>query len=133
MAIEVGLRDKLATGTKLVARYRGAQYVAEVVATPDGKRGFRLEDGRTFKSPSAAASAVMNGQAANGWRFWSLEGEQPANAARPSRTRAAAAAQTTGASATKAPLQCGRCGKTFVGPAQLAHHEANADRLCIVP
>jgi hypothetical protein len=36
---------------------------------------YRLEDGRQFKSPSSAASAVMGGIAANGWRFWSLEAD----------------------------------------------------------
>ena len=25
--------------------------------------------------------------------------------------------------------KCGKCGKNFMSPAQLAHHEANADRL----
>ena len=67
MAIEGGMRDKLATGTKLVAKYRGTQYIAELVATADGKVHFRLADGREFKSPSAAGSAVMGGVACNGW------------------------------------------------------------------
>jgi len=47
----------------------------------DGKLAFVLGDGRRFKSPSSAASAVMGGSAANGWRFWSLEGEAPAEPA----------------------------------------------------
>jgi hypothetical protein len=39
---------------------------AEVVKTDDGIR-YRLDDGRKFKSPSAAGSAVMGGKACNGW------------------------------------------------------------------
>jgi hypothetical protein len=39
---------------------------------------FVLEDGKRFKSPSSAGSAVMGGTACNGWRFWTVEGEAPA-------------------------------------------------------
>ena len=38
---------------------------------------FVLEDGRKFKSASAAASAVMGGKAVNGWRFWSVQSAEP--------------------------------------------------------
>ena len=68
----------LAAGTRLVANYKKVRYVCTIEADEDGKTAFVLEDGRRFKSPSAAASAVMGGQAANGWRFWSLEGAAPA-------------------------------------------------------
>lgn len=61
----------LAAGTMLVARYKGKEYTAEVVKTKEGVH-YRLEDGREFKSPSSAGSAVMGGSACNGWRFWSL-------------------------------------------------------------
>ncbi len=61
----------LAPGTKLVARYKGKEYAAEVVKTEEGVR-YRLEDGREFKSVSSAGSSVMGGSACNGWRFWSL-------------------------------------------------------------
>ncbi len=67
----------LAVGTKLVARYKGKEYAAEVVKTEEGVR-YRLEDGREFKSPSSAGSAVMGGSACNGWRFWSLAGSEEA-------------------------------------------------------
>ena len=66
----------LAPGTKLVARYKGKEYTAEVVEIEEGLR-YRLEDGKEFKSPSSAGSAVMGGSACNGWRFWSLEGQEP--------------------------------------------------------
>ncbi len=65
----------LKVGTRLVAKYKKVQYICEVVQTDEGVR-YRLEngtpDGLVFKSPSAAGSAVMNGAACNGWKFWSL-------------------------------------------------------------
>jgi hypothetical protein len=68
---------ELAPATKLVARYKAREHTAEVVATEDGLR-YRLEDGREFKSLSSAGSALMEGKACNGWRFWSLAGDKPA-------------------------------------------------------
>jgi hypothetical protein len=67
----------LEAGTRLVARYKGQTHKAEVVQTEGGLR-YRLEDGREFKSPSSAGSAVKGGKSCNGWDFWSLDGqEQP--------------------------------------------------------
>jgi leucyl aminopeptidase (aminopeptidase T) len=76
----------LEAGTRLAARYKGTTYVCEVVQTEEGIR-YRLEDGREFKSPSSAASAVMGGMAANGWRFWSLAEELAEKAAAPKKER----------------------------------------------
>src|SRR5688572_21713181 len=67
MAIE---DRNLATGTKLWARYKNEVHTAEVVET-EGKHAFRLSDGREFKSPSAAGTAIT-GKACNGWAFWSV-------------------------------------------------------------
>ena len=64
----------LAAGTRLAANYKKVRYVCEVGADEEGNQTFTV-DGKTFKSPSAAASHVMGGQAANGWRFWTPEGE----------------------------------------------------------
>jgi len=72
MAIE---DRNLAVGTKLVAKYKGQEHTAEVVKTEEGLR-YRLKDGREFKSPSSAGSAVMGGSACNGWRFWSVAGTE---------------------------------------------------------
>ena len=66
MAIDGALRKKLAPGTRLVAKYKGAEHAVEVLAGDDGKLRFRLADGREFGSPSAAGSAVMGGIACNG-------------------------------------------------------------------
>jgi len=67
----------LKVGTELVGRYKGETFRCTVTTTEDGsKTRYRLEDGREFKSPSSAASAVMNGKSANGWAFWSLASDQ---------------------------------------------------------
>ncbi len=87
MAIE---DRNLAAGTKLVARYKGKEYTAEVVETEEGLR-YRLEDGKECKSPSSAGSAVMGGSACNGWRFWSVAGSENA---KPKKTSKKAAKET---------------------------------------
>ena len=69
MAIE---NRNLEPGTKLIARYKKEEYWAEVIAGEEGKVKYRLSDGREFKSPSSAATAIT-GKAANGWNFWSIE------------------------------------------------------------
>ncbi len=63
---------RLEPGTKLVAKYKGEEHTAEVIAAKEGAVRYRLADGREFRSPSAAGKAVMGGVACNGWRFWSL-------------------------------------------------------------
>ena len=75
MAIE---DRNLTVGTRLVASYR-KQAVACMVEKSDegGKLAFVLEDGKRYRSPSSAASAVMGGKAVNGWRFWSVQGTKP--------------------------------------------------------
>ncbi len=82
MALE---NRKLEAGTRLAARYKGHTYACVVTAGEDDKVGFKLDcpdhpdlNGKEFKSPSSAGSAVMGGVACNGWRFWSLEGQEPA-------------------------------------------------------
>jgi hypothetical protein len=70
----------LLAGTRLIATYKKTRYVCTVEAAGEGEEGvaFVLENGKRFKSPSAAGSSVMGGKAVNGWRFWSLEGEASA-------------------------------------------------------
>ena len=50
------------------------EYRTEVIAGDEGKVKYRLADGREFKSPSSAATAIT-GKAANGWSFWSVEAD----------------------------------------------------------
>ena len=76
MAIE---NRNLPVGTRLVANYKKTRYVCTVEAgEEEGALAFVLEDGSKHKSPSAAGSKVMGGKAVNGWRFWSVEGDEPA-------------------------------------------------------
>ena len=68
----------LAPGTRLVATCKKQRYVCTVEAADDGEGvAFVFEDGKRYKSPSAAAVAITK-VAQNGWRFWSLESAAPA-------------------------------------------------------
>jgi hypothetical protein len=89
MPIDGGVRNKLEAGTVLVARYKSAEHRVEVVAGEDGLVRYRLTDGREFKSPSAAGSAVTGGIACNGWRFWSPEADATPAPAKATRSRKA--------------------------------------------
>ena len=83
---------KLKAGTKLVARHKGREHRAEVVPGEQGEVRYRLANGREFKTPSGAGSAVMGGMACNGWRFWSVartEEKKPARSTRKKGTRSA--------------------------------------------
>src|SRR6266699_397383 len=60
----------LSVGTKVHAPYKGSTHTAEVIEK-EGKPGYRMADGREFKSPSAAGTAIT-GLACNGWAFWSV-------------------------------------------------------------
>jgi hypothetical protein len=73
----------LTPGTKLWARYRGQTHTAEVVET-EGALRYKLSDGREFKSPSAAGTAITE-KACNGWAFWSV-GEPTEKPAKTERT-----------------------------------------------
>ena len=66
----------LEPGTKLIAKYKKEEYRAEVIAGEGEKVRYRLADGREFKSPSAAGTAIT-GKACNGWAFWSVDSGDP--------------------------------------------------------
>ncbi|HLF76733.1 MAG TPA: DUF4357 domain-containing protein [Dehalococcoidia bacterium] len=93
----------LPVGTRLVADYKKTRYVCVVEAGEEGQTLFTLEDGKKFKSPSAAGSAVMGGTACNGWRFWTPEGEEPKAAAAPKTPKAKPADKTSKPRTRKAP------------------------------
>ena len=65
----------LTKGTKLTGRYHKQSYSCEVVENAEGKLRYRLEDGREFKSPSAAGMAIT-GHQCDGWVFWSVQTEE---------------------------------------------------------
>ncbi|MBI2855086.1 MAG: DUF4357 domain-containing protein [Chloroflexi bacterium] len=96
MAIE---NRNLKPGTKLVAKYRKHEYNCEVVAGEGEKILYRLEDGREFKSPSAAGMAIT-GKACNGWAFWRVKTE-----AAPATPEAATDTQAAQAPATPEPSE----------------------------
>ena len=67
--------SNVAVGTKLVAKYKGKQYICLVEAAESGDGlVYTLQGGKTRKSPSSAGMEVMGGKAVNGWRFWSVAG-----------------------------------------------------------
>jgi hypothetical protein len=83
----MAIQDRnLTAGTRLWARYKGTVHTAEVVEVESALR-YQLSDGRQFKSPSAAGTAITQ-KACNGWAFWSVgePSEQPAKAERPARS-----------------------------------------------
>ena len=78
MAIE---NRKLPGGTILTATYRKQEHSVLVLEDDNGGLAFELDGGTIHKSLSAVGSAVMNGVACNGWRFWSVAaGETTATA-----------------------------------------------------
>ena len=89
----------LSVGTQLYAKYKGQTHTAELVEK-EGAKLYRLEDGREFKSPSAAGTAIT-GKACNGWAFWTV-GEPPIEKEpEPKETKAAKAPRTWKAKTTK--------------------------------
>ena len=56
----------LTKGIKLTGRYHKQSYSCEVVETAEGKLRYKLEDGREFKSPSAAGMAITGHFAMDG-------------------------------------------------------------------
>ena len=71
MAIE---NRNLEVGTKLVSKYKKEEHRAEVIAGEGDKIMYRLSDGREFKSPSGAGTAIT-GKSCDGWTFWSVESD----------------------------------------------------------
>jgi len=139
----------LKPGTTLVARYRKKEYRAEVVAGEEGKVGYRLKDGWEFTSPSAAGSAVMDGVACNGWRFWTVESAEPARkatrtptaakkakaapkggskakVARKAKPKAKARKAATNGAAPSKTIACGTCGQEFPNAAAATEHMRTA-------
>jgi len=101
MAVE---NRNLLAGTRLTATYKKQTYVCTIEAGAEGEGiAFVLEDGKRYKSPSAAGSAVMGGTACNGWRFWNLEGAEtkPGATSKPTTTKKPAAKSNTATGAAK--------------------------------
>lgn len=141
----------LRPGQILIAKHKRKEHRAEVRAGEDGKLVYRLKDGREFTSPSAAGSAVMNGTACNGWRFWTPEGQEPAKKAttpKKAAAKAKGASKAKGAAKPKAkpkkgrklaggangepsvngsepvekPVACGACGEEYASSREAGDH-----------
>jgi hypothetical protein len=98
------IKDRdLQPGTRLVARYHKQQYTCEVVQREGDKLRYRLDDGREFKSPSAAGTAIT-GKACNGWVFWSVV----------ETAEAASVVETKPEGQTR--WYCRECGQSFIAP-----------------
>ncbi len=126
MALE---NRKLEAGTRLAARYKGQTYKCLVTAGEGDKVGFKLDcpdhpdlDGKEFRSPSSAGSAVMGGVACNGWRFWSLEGQEPAPKEPKGKGKAKGKGRKAGSNGTK--TTCGECGEEFPSAVEASEHMA---------
>ncbi len=89
----IGNRN-LAAGTVLAGRYKGTRYECTVLES-EGVKAYTLEDGSIHRSPSAAASKLMDGASVNGWRFWSLTTEVEAKPEKEAKPAAKAASVAT--------------------------------------
>lgn len=137
-ATTMAITDRyLPVGTKLVAKYLGTTYHAEVVQVDNAPRYRMTLAGETkdYKSPSAMGSAIMGVDKAgkprtcNGWTFWSLDGgEQPAATPAPTgRTRRKKSDEPTTEpvvdphaglpiiQSIDGTFECGECGDNFPG------------------
>ena len=105
MAIE---NRNLPIGTRIWANYKKQRYVCTVEAgEEEGSVVYVLEDGSKHKSPSAAGSRVMGGKAVNGWRFWSVEGDEPAATEKPKAEKKARGKKKQSKTIFKTPSQIG--------------------------
>lgn len=93
-ATRMAITDRtLEPGTKLVARYKGEDYRAEVVKVDqNGNEATRYRmtlkgETKDYKSPSAMGSAIMGvdkdgkPRTCNGWSFWSIDAGEAATEA----------------------------------------------------
>jgi len=112
----------LTQGTQLVARYHKQSYSCQVVEGEDGKIRYRMEDGREFKSPSAAGTAITR-KACNGWSFWSMETPQTTetetdNGGQPDLARKGLfrTPNQKGVPEDQIRWYCPGCGESFLSP-----------------
>ena len=105
----------LTKGTKLIGRYHKQSYSCEVGEDAEGKLRYKLEDGREFKSPSAAGMAIT-GHSCDGWVFWSVQTEETGQ--KMDTESQAPTAQETGASPTQKAEQAKKPMESVKEPAQ---------------
>ena len=108
----MSIKDRnLKVGTRLIGKYHKQQYTCQVIEARGDKIRYKLEDGREFKSPSAAGMAIT-GHACDGWHFWSVETAEaatnPSSTERPPETNTARNASST----EDQGCACPGCGNT---------------------
>ena len=107
----------LEPGTKLVARYKGQEHVCVVEENPKGEgicyKLLGVGSPTFHKSLSAAGSAIMGGQACNGWRFWSLATDGKPEKKRPGRKAKAKANPTAFKRLEDGRAYCEACADAF--------------------
>jgi rubrerythrin len=131
----------LTKGTKLTGRYHKQSYSCEVAEDVEGKLRYHLEDGREFKSPSAAGMAIT-GHSCDGWKFWSVVTDETAAKPDAEKPETSPAAETDQIAEAAAPVKtdpkktgvflvpnqkgvpegqirwfCRECGKSFIASA----------------
>ena len=98
----------LEPGTQLRASYKKEVFVCTVEAGEEENRVvFVLEDGSRYKSPSAAASKIMGGKAVNGWRFWTVEGDEAPGKEKPKAEKKGRGKKKSNKTIVKTPSQTG--------------------------
>jgi hypothetical protein len=101
----MAIQDRnLTEGTRLVAKYKKEVYICVIAKGDKGRLFYRLEDGRDFKSPSAAGAAIT-GSACNGWVFWRLDTGIATPAPKPERTEPKAPAVEKKTADTKCDIK----------------------------
>jgi hypothetical protein len=118
----------LPAGTVLTATYKKQPHRARVLIDDAGKPGYELDGATIFKSLSAAGSAVMGGVACNGWRFWSVEGEEPEH--RPSAPKGTRGAQEAVAAAVQKAIRQARLRQIRKLPNQKGTPEGQTKFFC---
>ena len=118
----------LPAGAVLAGRYKGQTYRCTVLEH-EGELAYSLDDNSIHGSVSAAASAVMGGASVNGWRFWSIEGEEPVTPPKEQEAKEASPAKRVFKNLKRTPNQkgveegqerwfCSACQKGFTVPAK---------------
>jgi hypothetical protein len=115
----------LKPGTHLVANYHKERYTCMVVTDEGGKLLYILDDGREFKSPSSAGTAIT-GKSCNGWAFWSVDAAEapPMEETSPAEAQQESATDTLdintanidGVPEGQTRWYCRECGESFVAP-----------------
>ena len=121
-------KTELAAGLVLTGRYKGQEHKVLVLGN-EADLSFELDGATVYKSLSSAAKAAMGGgsASANGWRFFSIAGGEPAREAPERKSKAKATGSRTvtqikkrrkqeGCSVAEVAWFCSACMEGFCVP-----------------